>query len=143
MQELTKNWKSTQMVKRDRIKRDLQFEMVTEEIGTLKHTYKQQLAKKDEMTGIESFEKNMKKMGISTGDGENVRLSISYEAGDIYEKRLQDTVASKLPSNEEIQSFVNQLKDRTAEKRQARYEKARRRRRALTGAAVNGAGGEH
>ena len=35
------------------------------------------------------------------------------------------------PTNEEVSDFVTQLKDRTEEKRKARYEQARRRRRAL------------
>jgi hypothetical protein len=65
-------------------------------------------------------------MSISSGDADGMRMSISSEAEDIYEQRLKEALKAKEASNEEVQSFVDQLKERTAEKRAARYEKARR-----------------
>eukprot|EP00981_Chlorochromonas_danica_P012831 scaffold5444_cov181-Ochromonas_danica.AAC.12 len=131
MREMTERWKDTQRVKQDRVKRDLQYELTVEKLGELSFIQKRLQATKAERTGIDFFEKNLKKMGISSGDADSVQLSISYEAPDIFERRLEEIYHSKAPSNEEAQSFINQLKERTAEKRQARYEKARRRRRAL------------
>lgn len=132
MNDITSRWMGTQQIKQDRVKTDVQFELTLQKIQELKTQHRRQQATLDERNGIEFYENNLKKMGISSGDSDNVRMSISYEAQDLFQKRLETNLAAKLPTNEEVQSFVNQLKDRTAEKRAARYEKARRRRRALT-----------
>lgn len=129
--EITQKWKDTQMVKRDRVKADVQYEMAVQKIEHLKTIHRRQEAALEERKEIDLFEKNMKKMGIG-GDADGIRLSVSYEAPELLEQRLKATLKAKEPSSEEIQSFVEQLKERTAEKRAARYEKARRRRRALT-----------
>lgn len=131
-EELTRKWASTQRMKKERMKSDVRFEMAMQKIADLKTLHHRQAATIDERSGIDFYEKNLKKMGIG-GDVDNIRLSISYEAPDVFEQRLKSTFDAKAPSGEEIQSFLNQLKERTAEKRAARYEKARRRRRAMVG----------
>ena len=58
-------------------------------------------------------------------------MTISYEDKKVYENRVNINAKNQWPTNEEVSDFVTQLKDRTEEKRKARYEQARRRRRAL------------
>lgn len=129
--EMTGKWKATQRVKRNRRIRDTQFELAQMKIEELKRTQQRLLHNRDERKGIEDFEKNMKRMGISGSDGGDERMSISYETPAAYEQRLQERSAVTLPTDEEINNFQSQLKERTASKRLARYEKARRRRRAM------------
>eukprot|EP01034_Spumella_vulgaris_P036830 gene36830-45436_t len=72
----------------------------------------------------------MKRSGLGAG-GEGGTLSVTYEDGDAFIQRLEQKAKETFPSNEETNNFVTQLKERTADNRTARYEKARRRRRAL------------
>jgi len=129
--EMTANWKATQRVKYHRRVRDTQFELAQMKIEELKLTQQRQIHNRDERKGIEEFEKNMKRMGISGSDGGDQRMSISYETAAAYEERVKQRSQLTFPSNEEIGNFQSQLKERTAAKRLARYEKARRRRRAM------------
>lgn len=131
IEDMNTRWKATQMVKRNRKTRDLQFELATRKIEELKTLRSRQIHTDDNQNGVTFFEKNMKRLGIGGGDGADVRLSVSYEANEAFEKRLETLALDTLPKNEEIDQFKGQLKERTAEKRAARYEKERRRRRAL------------
>ena len=65
------------------------------------------------------------------GEGAGEHLTVTYEDGDLYWQRLDEIVAEKGPSDSSVGDFLSQLKERTKEKRTARYEKARRRRRML------------
>ncbi len=131
IEDMTTKWKATQMVKRNRTIRDLQFELATQKINELKTLKSRQIHDEDNKSGVVNFERNLKRLGIGGGDGGDVRLSVSYEANEAFEKRLQTLALDSMPQDAEINDFMGQLKDRTAEKRAARYEKARRRRRAL------------
>jgi hypothetical protein len=131
MDDMTEKWKKTQFVKTQRRTRDLQYELSQLEISDLKSLRQRQIHTKDEIVGIEQFERNMKRMGISTGEGADQRISVSYEAKDAYEQRIKDLSKETFPPDEEVNKFKSQLKERTTTKRLARYEKARRRRRAL------------
>lgn len=131
MDDMTTKWKGTQIVKRERKIRDLQFELATRKIEELKSLRERQIHDADNTNGVVNFERNLKRLGIGGGDGADLRLSVSYEANEAFEKRLETSALESLPKNEEIHQFMGQLKERTAEKRAARYEKARRRRRAL------------
>lgn len=137
IEDLTVRWKATQKVKRDRVKHDLQFEMATQKVQELRTLRDQQVHNKALDRGVNDFERNMKRLGITSGEGNDQKLSVTYEAREAYEKRMKDLSAETLPKDEEIHQFVGQLKERTAEKRAARYEKARRRRRALVDQANN------
>jgi hypothetical protein len=131
IEDITTRWRATQKVKRDRNKRDLQFEMATRTIEDLKALRSRQIHSADNQNGVVGFEKNLKRLGINGGEGSDTHMSISYEAHDAFEKRLQQLANDTRPPDEEIMGFNKELKERTAEKRAARYEKARRRRRAL------------
>ena len=131
IEDLTVRWKATQKVKRDRVRHDLQFELATQKIQQLRTLRDQQVHNKALDRGVNDFERNMKRLGITSGEGSDQKMSISYEAKEAYEKRLKELAADTMPKDEEIHQFVGQLKERTSEKRAARYDKARRRRRAL------------
>lgn len=131
MEDMTEKWKQTQLVKKNRRVRDLHYELSLLQIAELKSLRERQVHTKDEVVGIEQFERNMKRMGISGNDGSDQRMSISYETKDAYEHRIKDQLNSTFPADKEVGDFKAHLKERTAAKRLARYEKARRRRRAL------------
>lgn len=131
IEDMTERWKETQLVKKNRQVRDLHFELATQRIENLHALHQRQVHTKQERSGIEEFERNMKRMGISGNEGAEQRMSVSYEATDAYEQRLRELNAEKFPTNEDVSNFKMQLRERTIAKRQARYEKARRRRRAL------------
>lgn len=130
MLDIKERWKKTQQVKQDRKTRDLRFELAKLKIEECKKEYQSYIHKRDQLNGVLGFEKIMKRTGIGAMEDGNIPLSISYEDSSAFEKRLKSMAEEKLPSNEEISDFVTQLKNRTTEKRTARYEKARRRRRA-------------
>lgn len=130
MKDMTINWKATQEVKKERRIRDLQLELSQLKKEELQKLHTKQIHENDEQLGIIEFERNMKRLGVGN-DGTESRLAISYETYDAYESRIKSLSHKKFPTNEEINNFVSQLKERTTNKRAARYEKARRRRRAL------------
>lgn len=127
--KLIVNHKATQKVKRDRVIRDLQFEMAMQEVKTLKKEKARQVYCAEQQDGIVGFEKIMKRSGIGANDSGNA-LSISYEDGETFINRLEETAKEKWPTKEEVGDFLTQLKQRTTDNKVARYEKARRRRRA-------------
>lgn len=134
---LIENWKQTQLVKKNRRTHDLQFELAMNRVEELKNLKTKLIHQKTEIEGIDSFETNMKRLGLGGGnDGGETGLSISYETPEAYHDRINKLTKIKLPTNEEVNDFKTQLKDRTAANRQARYEKARRRRKAGLAAAA-------
>lgn len=111
--------------------RDIQYELAVRKIAELKKEKSRIEHAKDSDRGVEEFQKILKRSGLGGDDGSNQKMTVSYEDGESFINRLEETVQQKWPSNEEVSDFLTQLKDRTAEKRQARYEKERRKRRAL------------
>jgi hypothetical protein len=130
MDEMTEKWKKTQLVKKNRQIRDLQYELAVSRRGELLQLQQKQVHEKQEKDGIVEFERNMKKLGIAP-NGNDSGMTISYEAPEAYEDRIKQLAAQTMPTEEEISNFKTQLKERTTANRLARYEKARRRRRAL------------
>lgn len=129
--EITERWKATQLVKKDRRVRDLQYELALLKIAELKDLRARQTHNADQVGGIDNFERIMKRSGIGADGGGGGQMSVTYEDGEAFLHRLEATAKATFPSNEEVGNFVTQLKERTQENRAARYEKARRRRRAL------------
>lgn len=126
---IDKNWKKTQVVKKNRKIRDLQYELTLNKIDDLKKTCARNHNDNMQREGVIEFEKIMKRSGLGS-DSNDGRLQASYENGEAFLGRLENTAKSQWPSNEECSNFLNQLKSRTEEKRAARYEKERRKRRA-------------
>lgn len=129
-QEMTEKWKETQKVKKNRQIRDLQFELALTQMEELQRLKQKQIHERQEKDGIVQFERNMKKLGITSNES-NGGMSISYETTEAYESRIKQLANQTMPTSEEVNNFKEQLKERTAANRLARYEKARRRRRAL------------
>ena len=124
------NWKATQVVKHNRMIRDTQFELTMLAKNDLNKEYQRQKHEKEANDGIDSFEYQLKRSGLGNTD-DSAKLSVSYEDGEAFIKRLQDLTIRKLPSNEETNMFLKSLKDRTNQARMVRLEKARRKRRML------------
>lgn len=128
--EMAERWKETQKVKKNRQIRDLQFELALTQMEELQGLKQKQMHERQEKDGIVQFERNMKKLGITSNES-NGGMSISYETTEAYESRIKQLANQTMPTSEEVNNFKEQLKERTAANRLARYEKARRRRRAL------------
>ena len=129
-QTLTKNWKSTQRVKRDRRTRDTQFEMAVQTHRDLKKLDSDMKHTREQIQGIENFEHTLKRSGLG-GTDDSRPLAVSYEDAGSYLARLEELTIQKLPTKEETNDFILNLKTRTAENRMSRLEKARRKRRML------------
>ena len=127
---ITDRWKDTQRVKKDRQVRDLQYELAMLKIADLKNLRATQIHAADQVSGVTAFERIMKRSGLG-GDEGGAALSVSYEDGEAFIQRLEQTAKDKFPSDQEVGNFVTQLKERTHDNRVARYEKARRKRRAM------------
>lgn len=128
---LRKNHHATQMVKKDRQTQDLHFEQAVQQFRELKTLNDNLTHCQDEIGGVNAFERIMKRSGIGASDGGSGQMTISYEDAKSFNQRLNQMAKETFPSNEEISNFKTQLKERTEENRVARYEKARRRRRAM------------
>lgn len=130
---LKQNWTKTQDDKRQRQIRDLQFDQASQKIEVLKRGNTSKLYSAEVTGGIDKFEKLLVRNGIAGGDdnGDGTNLTMSYEDGSVFLRRVEETAVKNWPSNEDVNNFVEELKDRTREKRNGRYEKARRRRRML------------
>ena len=127
---LYKNWTATQKVKKDRIIRDLQFELARNGFTQLKKTRENIQHRADQEYGIDSYEKNLIKNGIGGGDADNDRpLGINPENGEQFLERIEELARNNFPIDKEITGFLSHLKTRMKERKAIRHEKARRRRK--------------
>ena len=127
---LYKNWSATQKVKKDRIIRDLQFELARNGFTQLKKTRENIQHRTDQEYGIDAYEKNLIKNGIGGGDADNDRLlGINPENGEQFLERIEELARNNFPIDKEITGFLSQLKSRMKERKAIRHEKARRRRK--------------
>ena len=129
-QGVTDRWIVTEEDKRKRQVRDLQFELATVKIDSLRRKKRSNGAKNEQVKGIDAFEVNLKRSGLGGGD-DGGDLSTTYEDPELFGERLRSMAHKNWPSNDETSDFKNQLQKRTTENRVARYEKDRRRRRML------------
>lgn len=129
--KLKENWKVTQKHKKARQTRDLHFENAVYAIRELKTMRTNQLHDQEQSHGIEQFEQIMRRAGISQGDDDTTLLQSTYEEGEAFIHRLEETALKKWPTNESVNDFMIHLKETTRANRQARHEKAIRKRRML------------
>lgn len=127
---LKTRWTKSLDVKNHREVRDLQFELASLKVKELKTRNTNRFYDSQQNDGINEFERNLKRSGIGGGD-ENSQLATTYEDGMVFMNRIEEIAQTKWPTNSEVGDFKSQLKQRTAEKAAARYDKARRRRRML------------
>lgn len=125
---ITQKWMETMDTKRKRQVRDLQFELANIKIANLRRRNKNASLNKEQIKGFDAFEANMKRSGLGGNDGD-ANMSVSYEDMDNFTERIEEEAKKRWPSSEETSDFLTQLKVRTANNRQARYEKSRRKRR--------------
>jgi hypothetical protein len=128
--EVIEKWRKSLKPGEARHIRDLQFELATLKVRELKENKQRNLHRTEGVHGINEFEFNLTRLGIGGGD-ENANLTTTYESAANFLDRIEEMTTKNLPSNAVIQDFVTQLKVRTKEKKLARYDKARRRRRML------------
>ena len=127
---ITERWAVTEEDKRKRQVRDLQFELATLKIDELRRKKKSYSHRQDQIAGIDAFEVNMKRNGIGGGD-DGQTLTTTYEDTELFSERLNSVAKAKWPTDDDTNDFVTALKNRTQDNRVARYEKARRKRRAM------------
>jgi hypothetical protein len=133
---VTKRWKISMKHQLQTHIRDLQFELATQKVRALKVRRDNAIHAQDETVGIDEFEKNLRRNGLGGGDeaggDPNEKFTVTYEDAELYWERLEEAVTTNEDaSGGDVRDFLSQLKERTKEKRQARYEKARRKRRML------------
>lgn len=128
-QAITERWAVTEEDKRKRQVRDLQFELATLKIDELRRKKRSNHHRAEQISGIDAFEVSMKRNGIGGGD-DGQTLSTTYEDTELFAKRLSTVARQNWPSDDDTSDFVTALKLRTKDNRVARYEKARRKRRA-------------
>ena len=128
---LKKNWSRTETEKKNRIIRDLQFELAANSVAELKKMRLNAVHRDVQVKGIADFESSLFKSGLGCGDEEGGTLGISYENGEVYLERIEDLARESFPDDDEIRKFVTQLKVRTREKKVARHEKERRKRKTV------------
>jgi hypothetical protein len=130
-QNMKTKWSATQKVKKDRQIRDLQFEMATQKNSELKKNRSNNWHNKEQSVGFDKFEVNLKRSGLGGGDDTGDGLTISYEDSQLFQNRVEEVASKNWPSNSDVGNFLTQLNERTTQKRNARQDKDRRRRRML------------
>lgn len=126
---LKKNWLRNETEKKNRIIRDLQFELAKNSVIELKKKRSVIVHRDAQQKGIADFESSLFKSGLGCVDDEGGTLGISYETGEAFLERIEDLARDSFPVDDEISKFVCQLKVRTKEKKVARHEKERRKRK--------------
>ena len=124
-----KNWMNTQNDKRNRTVKELQFQLANEKLVDLKKLRDNSIHRSSQIEGIAAFEQCMIKNGLESEDDIGLSIGISYENGEAFLKGIEERARKSFPDDAETSKFVTRLKARTKEKRAARIEKERRRRK--------------
>lgn len=124
-----KSHRAVQNVKKSRMIRDLQYELALETKADLIHQMKDTAAREEAMSGIESFEFNLRRNGLGGDDYSEQELVPTAESTSLFMERLERDTMKHWPTNGEISDFMMNLEKRTGDLRAARLEKARRKRR--------------
>lgn len=128
------NWKTNQLVKRDRIRRELQFELTCRareaaQAEAIRCTNATQVQR-----GAEEFERNLKRLGVDTGDSASTGTEVM----------LMDQVDLSLPANREavvkemmikdsveVSKYMTRIKTQHEESLASRKAREQRRRKML------------
>jgi hypothetical protein len=124
-----KNWLTSQNDKRNRTVKELQFQLASEKLIDLKKLRDNSIHRSSQIEGIAAFEQCMIKNGLESEDDVGLSIGISYENGEAFLRGIEERARKSFPDDTETSKFVTRLKARTKEKRAARIEKERRRRK--------------
>lgn len=130
-EEGTRKWEANQRDKYNRSVRDLQFELALQMKQELQVKKTNRLHALEQTAGIEFYEQNLRRNGFGGAGDDDAKLDVTYEDGELFLQRIEDTVKRTAPTDGEIGDFTMQLKNRTKELRIARQEKVRRKRRMI------------
>jgi hypothetical protein len=133
--QVTKRWTASMRHQRDAQVHDLQFELATQKVRSLKIRHDNEKHSQEQTFGIDEFERNLRRNGLGGNDeaqSNTEKFTVTYEDAELYWERLEETLdKNDANAGSDVRDFLSQLKERTKDKRTARYEKARRKRRML------------
>ena len=109
LETIESNWKSTQQDKFERQKRDLQFEMATEKIRTLRKHRENSQRSQELVNGVDAFEQNLRRNGIGSND-EQGRLEVAYEDPEIYLQRIEGVAKKSWPTGTQVSTSLQILR---------------------------------
>ncbi|KAH8053559.1 hypothetical protein JL722_9402 [Aureococcus anophagefferens] len=127
------NWKSNQLVKRNRVRFDLRYELALMKRDEVRRTGERLRHEEDGGEGVAWFDRNMKRLGISSAsaaDGADGLLKSGMsESAMIYLQRIEAQVSSVTRNPEEAAELMLTLRKKAHQNRSARAERERRRRK--------------
>ena len=114
--------------RRDREKRDLQFELAVLEIKAMRERQRKERGYREVKEGISMFEENLIRLGVgisSPESGRDMAVGMSEDTR-AFESRLRNAYRSD-ELQKEVTEFEQELRRRVANVRSARQEQIRRR----------------
>ena len=121
------DWKRQQTRERQRVRRDLRFELSLLDAKKLKDQQKDANASLDQKGGVERFERNMTRLGIQAPI-ETTRSPVR-ESAQVYLQRIEAQVAETTGQPKEMFDMMSSLREKGSKNRHAQKEKDRRRRK--------------
>ena len=114
--------------RRDREKRDLQFELAMIEVGAMRERQRRERGSRDVRESISQFEENLVRLGVGVTSAEIGRgMAVGMpEDTRAFESRLRTTYSSD-ELKKEVKEFERELRRRVAQVRSARQEQMRHR----------------
>ena len=122
-------WKKALTRERQRVRRDLRFELSLLDTKKVAEQQRNANASRDQKSGCEWFERNMTRLGIAGPSTELNTAPRSPESAQVFLKRMEEHVAENTGDPKETYDLMSTLKDKGDRNRNAAFEKARRQRK--------------
>ena len=122
-------WKKALTRERQRVRRDLRFELSLLDTKKVEEQQRNANASRDQRKGFEWFEKNMTRLGIAGPSTDLNTAPRSPESAQVFLKRMEEHVAENTGDPKETYDLMSTLKDKGDRNRNAAFEKARRQRK--------------
>lgn len=123
------HWKTARLRERDRARFDLRYELALLEREEVLETRKHRNASKDGSRGVEWFDRNLRRLGISTEAVSAPTEAASAEPATVYLQRIEAAVAGTVDKPEAAAELMLGLREKGDQNRAARKERERRRRK--------------
>jgi hypothetical protein len=122
-------WKKALTRERQRVRRDLRFELSLLDTKKVEEQQRNANASRDQKSGCEWFERNMTRLGIAGPTTDLNTAPRSPESAQVFLKRMEEHVAENTGDPKETYDLMSTLKDKGDRNRNAAFEKARRQRK--------------
>ena len=105
-------WKKALTRERQRVRRDLRFELSLLDTKKVEEQQRNANASRDQRNGFEWFERNMTRLGIAGPSNELNAAPRSPESAQVFLKRMEDHVAEHTGDPKETYDLMSTLKDK-------------------------------